>query len=107
MNEGSREWSLASSTLGLRLVICWTSGSSTDRAGGSGTCSGAGLERFGSSPLRNAFAIRKAWNFAYFDLAAISALRGVCHMPNISRKAAAAWKVCAVALLYISMYFMD
>ena len=102
MKDGGREWSLPSSTVGCRLVIRCTSGSSGESAGGSGACSGSGFDRFGSSPLRSAFAIRSAWNLAYFDLAAISGLSGVCHMPSRSRNVAAAWKICAVCLFHVN-----
>jgi hypothetical protein len=59
-NDGGRECSLPSSTVGCRCVMRWTSGSSAESGGGEGTCSGVGFEAFGSSPLRRAFAIRSA-----------------------------------------------
>jgi hypothetical protein len=105
MKEGGRECSLPSSTVGCRPFIRRTSGSSADKAGGTGGSSCTGFDRFGSSPLRRAFAILKAWNLAYLILEAISGLSGVCHVPNRSRKVAAAWKVWAVCLVYVRMNY--
>lgn len=89
--------SLPSSTVGRKDCMCRTSGSLGSR-GGVGCASCIGFDRFGSSPALSALAMRRAWNLAYFDFAAISGCRGFCHMLSRSRKVAAAWYVSTVCL---------
>ena len=87
-----REVSLPSSTVGCKDLMRWAS-ESFRSSGGSlgGSTSWTGFEAFGSSPALRAFTIRKAWNLAYFDLAAISWSKGFCHIFRRSKKVAAAW----------------
>lgn len=77
-----------------------TSGSSGSKAGGDTGCSGVsctGLVALGSSPALIALRMRRAWYFAYFVFAAISASL-FFHIDIISRKVDAARSVSTVCL---------